>query len=311
MAKIDEICSMEMALCHVRELTGMEVSSSEFERELVAHALPVYAVAPFDASIVAKTRDADGMLMVTPVADMRAGYVTLLQEEIEQLLLGGTAITDIPAWTACDKPYISWSDIQAYRQANHRVVGEFDADPGEWMGESDTYFFSWFVDVNTVSQLRVPRHTVAELVRIFSAQRDASVAVVEGVGADETPPREAVDRNHNDAVIPVKQTRQARELIRGIDKTQALIAFASLVPVKMEKQLSDGKHIFGSDGARVYRGTKGRRHTSLWDPVLLSVGLNERYGVPRIKLNKAFYEHSFLAPWREEWRDTVERLGIV
>ncbi|MCE3602615.1 hypothetical protein LXA47_03210, partial [Massilia sp. P8910] len=95
--------------------------------------------------------------------------------------------------------------------------------------------------------------------------------------------------------------------VHGITKTQVLIAFGSAAQTNLNKQLSDANGLFGDNGARVQRGTRGGRHKSLWDPVLLAVGLREK-GAARHLLNKAFHDHSFLADWWHRWKDVYADL---
>ena len=96
---------------------------------------------------------------------MASDYVTLLQDEIEELATspGPRIITDRPAWLFGDVPYYSWEDITAFRRGNHRVLGYRELDPGEWMGQSDEYFFSELVQVTAETTLVVPRFVIAEL----------------------------------------------------------------------------------------------------------------------------------------------------
>jgi hypothetical protein len=304
MRRIDEISSVLEALCLVQELTKTTVSEEEFFEIVVAHALPVYAKAPIDAKLETRVRGEQGMLVTSPAPQIKASFITLLQPEIQQIGWGGSALTDRPAWLPGEELCVPWDDVLAFRQANHRVVAEGDVDKGEWMGQSETYYFANFVRVTRKSNLCVPRHTVAEVVRIINA-RSEFVGDVAGLKEQEQELFEDSDLN-----VPAR-FHQNHSGPQGINKQQVLIAFEALLPmINLKKQLSDAKHIFGDAGARVQRGTKGDKHKSLWNPVLLAIGINERYSIPRLKLTRMFSDHAFLSPWREEWLEQVENLGL-
>lgn len=163
---ISEVCSIVEAVLILSALTKRTWTEDEFVRAVIRLRLPVYAAAPYDASIVSK-RYVNDRLVVTDEPSLRAQYVTLLQAEIEELAYspGPQVVTDRPAWLWGDKPYQSWDSIAAFRQGNHRVIGYWETEQDEWMGESNEYFFSKPVQVTAQSTFVVPRHTIAELVR--------------------------------------------------------------------------------------------------------------------------------------------------
>lgn len=163
---IGEVCSIIDAVLVLSALTKRTWTEAEFTRAVIRLRLPIYAAAPYNASIVSK-RYVDGRLVITAEPSMTARYVTLLQAEIEELAysLGPQVITDRPAWLWGDQPYQSWDDIVTFRQGDHRVLGHWETDRGEWMGQSNEYFFSEPVQVTAQSTLVVPRHTITELVR--------------------------------------------------------------------------------------------------------------------------------------------------
>jgi hypothetical protein len=92
----------------------------------------------------------------------------------------------------------------------------------------------------------------------------------------------------------------------GITKHQALAAFDGLVAIDLAGALEDGKKWV--EPARLSRGAKGQRHTSMWDPVLLAIALYEHKKVAKVKLNRVFFEYKFLTEWREEWHEKSEDL---
>jgi hypothetical protein len=176
--KISEVCSVVEAIHVLSVLTKRAWTEAQFARAVIRLHLPIYAAAPCNASIVSK-RYVGGRLVITPEPSMTALYVTLLQGEIEELASspGPQVITDRPAWLWGDKPYQTWDDIVASRQGHHRVLGHWETDQGEWMGESYEYFFSSPVQVTAASTLVVPRHTIAELVRNEAVARPQALTV--------------------------------------------------------------------------------------------------------------------------------------
>lgn len=199
---INEISSVGDALFNLRGLTGRTWSEDEFIRELIRLMLPVYAVAPSSTTIIHRER-VNGKQVTTPRPDLRSSYVTLLQDEIEQLARGGQTITDRPAWVFGDLPYRSWSDILAHRAANHRVVPNWEVDHGEWMGESDVFFFAAGIGVTPATTIVVPRHTVSEIARSSASRREP-----------ETPPAAAktsptIHAHALDAAIVKEEDTQA------------------------------------------------------------------------------------------------------
>ena len=162
--RINEISTIGEALFYLGGLTKRPWTEAEFAREIIRLRLPIYAMAPAGAKVVRRER-IDGKQVITPQPHLPAMYVTLLQDEIEQLARGGQTITDRPAWVFGDEPYSTWSEIEAHRAANHRVVSNWDVDPGEWMGESDLFFFADPIGVTPDTTLVIPRHTIAEIAR--------------------------------------------------------------------------------------------------------------------------------------------------
>lgn len=237
---------------------------------------------------------------------MSAHYVTLLQSEIEELAYshGPRIITNRPAWLLGDKPYRTWDEIATFRKGDHRVLGHWETDQGEWMGQSDEYFFSEPVQVTAQSTLVVPRHTIAELVKNDALRHAAQAATADIECVQPAPLPETlgttasqVSRNRTDKPEPV-----------GITKNQVLTAFSDLTRIDLAKALANGKGLYSKDQAKVVDGTPGSRHAALWDPVILAAGFYENYRVSRAKLNKVFVDHQFLAPWWEKWKEQAENL---
>lgn len=87
----------------------------------------------------------------------------------------------------------------------------------------------------------------------------------------------------------------------GITKSQVLIAFDALVTTtNLSKAMADG--VGWVVRARISKGSPGRgRHVSMWNPLLMSVELCEKKFTTKQAINRAFFTHQFLAPWREQW----------
>lgn len=344
--RINEVSSIGDAICHLSRLTQRRWSEAEFAREVICLRLPLYAVAPDGYSIVSRER-VDGRLVVTPRPDLKANYVTLLQDEIEQLSMGGQTITDRPAWMFGDAPYRSWSDIQDFRAATHRVLNHWDADEGEWMGQSDRFFFADRVGVTPDTTLVVPRHTIAELAKSKPANDSAPAAPAatarsgrhDDAGASETDPSDpaldgstapstaATECVPDETVMPddaATAEMPTSELpaepkpaaayppdqVLGITKAEVVAAFAHLIPIKdLAGALADGKGIYGAGKARLTRGTKDRRHLARWDPIYLANSYYEMYRIPKKKLDRVFTDHAFLRRWLDQWDEKSELLS--
>ncbi len=314
--KITEISSIGDALFDLSGLTKRSWTDAEFAREVNRLRLPIYAVAPLGATVVRRER-IDGIQVITPEPALKAHYVTLLQHEIEQLSLGGQIITDRPAWVFGDAPYHTWREIEAHRAANHRVVNHGDVDLGEWMGESDVFFFAEPIGVTPDTTLVVPRCTIAELVYAESKRLQATkMRTPAGDEAIHTAAPQLAPEDQQDNVATDDVTENActdtglgrDAAVRGITKNQVVIAFGRLTKINLSKALANGKGLFGQGQAKITRGTKGGRHAALWDPVILAVGFYENYQAPRAHLNRVFTDNHFLTPWWEEWKDKAEDL---
>lgn len=293
---IAEVSGIGDAIFHLTKESKRRWTEAEFTRMLIRLRLPLFGVAPAGISIVAHDY-VDGRLVITARPDLHASYVTLLQDEIEQLARGGQTITDRPAWLFGDEPYYSWSEICAFRSANHRVLNYEERDEGEWMGQSTRFFFEHPIGITPVTTLGVPRHTLAELLKA-----DAQSSSRETYKSEQSSQTTSA---MNDVFAP----KQLTEIVRpaGITKDQVITAFAHLLPIKdLSGALADGKGTYGAEGARVQRGTRDKRHAALWDPVYLAVTYYERYRLPLPKLNRVFTDNNFLLPWLETWRSHAE-----
>jgi hypothetical protein len=105
------------------------------------------------------------------------------------------------------------------------------------------------------------------------------------------------------AEVPVRAKPNAPA---GITKQQALTAFAEMVTIDLKKALEDCPHWIID--ARELRGTKGGRHSAVWNPVVLAICLYEQHRVSKSKLNQAFFAQAFLQDWREDWHENSSDL---
>lgn len=88
---------------------------------------------------------------------------------------------------------------------------------------------------------------------------------------------------------------------KGITKNEAVTAFGHLVSINLEKALADG--VPWVLDARASKGAPGRgQRQSMWNPVILATAIYERKHAPKSALSRAFFENSFLAEWRDEWK---------
>jgi len=90
---INEVSSIGDALFDLSGSTKRSWTDAEFASEVNRLHVPIYAVAPSSATVVGRERIA-GKQLSTPEPALKACYVTLLQDEIEQLSLSGHTITD-------------------------------------------------------------------------------------------------------------------------------------------------------------------------------------------------------------------------
>jgi len=98
---------------------------------------------------------------------------------------------------------------------------------------------------------------------------------------------------------------------RSLTKEEVMRAFGNIVTkdTTLQAALENGRAWVLP--ARVEKGDRGRgRPSSKWDPVLLAVALHEKRMATKTRLNHAFFQHSFLSPWREEWHEQSEGLHL-
>jgi hypothetical protein len=109
---------------------------------------------------------------------------------------------------------------------------------------------------------------------------------------------------------PVETAPQAaRESLKGISKEEVLLVFGGMVKMNLEQALAGGAGIFGDDGARVRKNSRGGKNSYLWNPVTLAFGLNDVHRVPMSRLKKAFATQDILWEWQAAWRESLALLG--
>ncbi|MEC5159775.1 MULTISPECIES: hypothetical protein [unclassified Janthinobacterium] len=282
------ILKIEEALDLLLRETGEPWSWPQLLGAVIEHRLPLRAVVPGAARIVMKGWGEQAGL-AWPLVGRRLAL--LLAPHVEDLRNHRETYTRAVALEPGDSGYLTFEEIKARRailsKVGHTRETWFEAwpdsdwDDGEFMGECDIAEFLEAVHV-TEDNCRVPRETMDGL--LFILQQSAAAKVARAIETKCQP-------------------------IRGITKNQARTAFAGLVEINLEKRLGDACGLYGDEGARVQAGSRGGRHPSLWNPVLLALGLNEQNGVALHKLNNAFRDHRFLAVWQDEWREASEKFA--
>jgi len=97
--------------------------------------------------------------------------------------------------------------------------------------------------------------------------------------------------------------------LKGLGREQILIAFAGVGKVDLDKGMASGVGIFGDDGARVRKNSRGGKNSHLWHPVTLAFGLHDVHRVPMAHLKKAFATQPLLREWKADWLESLRLLG--
>lgn len=101
----------------------------------------------------------------------------------------------------------------------------------------------------------------------------------------------------------------SREILKGMPKDEVLAVFGRLVRLDLEQALADAIGIFGDDGARTRKNSRGGKNSHLWNPVTLALGLHDVHRVPMSHLKKAFATQALLQPWKAAWLESLALLG--
>ena len=113
---------------------------------------------------------------------------------------------------------------------------------------------------------------------------------------------------HPKEVVPVVLAAP-QESKHGIGKDQILIVFGGLLKMDLESALAGAQGVFGDDGARVRKNSRGGKNSHLWNPVTLAFGLHDVHKVPMRHLKKAFATQPLLREWNEAWLESLALLG--
>lgn len=97
--------------------------------------------------------------------------------------------------------------------------------------------------------------------------------------------------------------------LKGLGREQILIAFAGVGKVNLDQGMAGGVGIFGDDGARVRKNSRGGKNSHLWHPVTLAFGLHDVHRVPLAHLKKAFATQPLLREWKADWLESLRLLG--
>jgi len=100
-----------------------------------------------------------------------------------------------------------------------------------------------------------------------------------------------------------------KNAIKGLSREEVLIAFAGLGKINLEQGMLAGTGIFGDDGARVRKNSRGGKNNYLWQPVTLAFGLHDVHRLPMAHLKKAFVTQPLLREWKAAWLESLRLLG--
>lgn len=101
------------------------------------------------------------------------------------------------------------------------------------------------------------------------------------------------------------------QLMKGLERSEIMQAFAGVGGGKLnlEQGMLKGEGVFGDDGARVRKNSRGGKNNYLWHPVTLAFGLHDVHRVPMPHLKKAFATQPLLRPWKAAWLESLALLG--
>lgn len=100
-----------------------------------------------------------------------------------------------------------------------------------------------------------------------------------------------------------------QESLKGLERHEILQAFAGIGKINLEQGMLAGQGVFGDDGARVRKNSRGGKNNYLWNPVTLAFGLHDVHRVPMPHLKKAFATQPLLRPWKAAWLESLALLG--
>jgi hypothetical protein len=203
---INTYSTIDEALDLLTAKTERPWNISDFFNAILLHSLPLVAVTPTTSKVIIKGY---GVPLNIP-ADMGWRTALLNAYHVKQLWLTGETRTSAPALELGDDDYCSWETIKKSRvdrRANTTTKAlstkessmtdgapslsqgykarpirdpkppeyiERPIEYGEWVGESDIFFFMDQVAVN-IDAVRVPKHTLAELLNVEHSEKQINI----------------------------------------------------------------------------------------------------------------------------------------
>lgn len=180
------------------------------------------------------------------------------------------------------------------------LARQLDIQHNPALEEVNQWWFNHWCEVERVKQQIVGWERMSD-------HGTPSEAIIKERKLDEL--RLALSQLEHEADATADSTNKDEEPLslpqRGLNKEQVITAFGDLVGTNLSKALADGaKWVLP---ARLAKGTPGRRHLSMWDPVVLAVALQYDKGASLHKLKQVFQTHDFLSPWRERWEEIASQ----
>jgi len=278
--------TLEDGLAFLSKCFERIVTRSEFFNVVVALRLPLYASTPRGNRIMEVCTNG---LLIPKKNSTRSRMALLRRRSVQELWTQKWTTTSCPALDKEDDEFLPWIAIKEQRKVmnnpayTRETLSNGDWEQGDYYGETDKYCFEKAIHV-TDENLILPIETVDEIVLEFSNKID-----------DKTRSIPLVDRSQSDFLL-----NSARAL-KGINKDNVITAFQPLVKIKLGAALANNKALFFD--ALVQRGARGKKDRTLWNPVILAVGFYDKYQVPKVHLNRTFFEYNFLADYREGWKE--------
>lgn len=113
----------------------------------------------------------------------------------------------------------------------------------------------------------------------------------------------------NPTPVALETPLAPQESLKGLERHEILQAFAGIGKINLEQGMLAGQGVFGDDGARVRKNSRGGKNNYLWNPVTLAFGLHDVHRVPMPHLKKAFATQPLLRPWKAAWLESLALLG--
>lgn len=238
-------------------------------------------------------------------AELPLNIVEMLRGRVEQFQVVEAVINNIPQYGErvrkvpgrAPNLYAVWDDLFPAGRRYSAVQYDAQHDPANEMHNDSDWNHIYEIDVLQKAiqerELMAPQ-TYSELEEKEKSLLELQVKLA--------------DRNrqfNNDAWC--ENDNHDESTNKGITKQQALIAFESPCKDFALKKILENTPKWIED-ARLRKGKPGPGHPTIWNPVILAIALIEYKRVPKPHINKAFYEHNFLAGWRDEWMERSKEM---